>query len=558
MKIKSIEWKNFNSYGNRMQKIAFDANQGAFYVVTGNNGAGKSTISDVIKYGLYGRLDNKKNRDIPNRFNGNMVVRVIVEKMPGVEATIERGLAPNFFRLYINGKEYDQAGKRNVQDYLEEEILGMPYYIFNNIVSLSINDFKSFLGMNPGDKRQIIDRLFGLEMLAHLRWHVKEHLKTIKEGISNVETEIAVLQRTIEKSNRELEILYEKLKSADEEKKIRLIEGIQKVQEYIVEADKRLVEIENKDKELHIVLKKWNKQLTDKQYELRAKREKDSLYKNDCCPTCGSDLHTDYHKTLMGENSEEIKMIEGELISIKESVKTLDENTRKIAGVRIDLSEKKSTAKQKINILQRDLNLLSSDDVKDEQTSSLKSIINDSDQKKIEALTKKDEDEKKSNFYKIIEEIFGDRGVKLSAIKRIVPVLNQEISKVLKDLNVDYRVSFEEDFSVKLLHMGYDVSVDQLSTGERKKVDFAVIIALIRIMKIKFHGLNLIFLDEIFSSIDGDGICHILKVLSNASKELCLHTFVINHSNLPTELFDYRVEIEKKNGFSELNVEAVS
>jgi DNA repair exonuclease SbcCD ATPase subunit len=558
MKIKSIEWKNFNSYGNRMQKISFDANQGAFYVVTGHNGAGKSTISDVIKYGLYGRLDNKKNRDIPNRFNGNMFVRVVVEKMPGVEATIERGLAPNFFKLYINGKEYDQAGKRNVQDYLEEEILGMPYYIFNNIVSLSINDFKSFLGMSPGDKRQIIDRLFGLEMLAHLRWYVKEHLKSIREGISNVETEISVLERTIVKSNEELENLFEKLKSADEEKKHQLVEAIQKVHEYIAEADKRIIEIEEKDQRLKDTLRTWNKQLTEKQYELRAKKEKDALYKNDCCPTCGSDLHTDYHKTLMEENAEEIKMIEGELISIKDSLSSLDENSKKIAGIKSDLSNKKSTAKAKISTFQRDLSLLSDADVKDEQTGSLKSIITDSEEKKIEALKKKDEEEKKSNFYKIIEEIFGDRGVKLSAIKRIVPVLNQEIRKVLKDLNVDYRVSFEEDFSVKILHMGYDVSVDQLSTGERKKVDFAVIIALIRIMKIKFHGLNLIFLDEIFSSIDSDGIWHILKVLSNASKELGLHTFVINHSNLPTELFDYRVEIEKKNGFSELNVESVN
>jgi DNA repair exonuclease SbcCD ATPase subunit len=260
----------------------------------------------------------------------------------------------------------------------------------------------------------------------------------------------------------------------------------------------------------------------------------------------------------MEENAEEIKMIEGELASIKESVSTLEANTRKISEIRTDLNGKRSAAKQKITTLQRDLSLLSDDDVKDEQTGSLKSIIDDSESKKVDALKKKDEEEKKSNFYKIIEEIFGDRGVKLSAIKRIVPVLNQEIRKVLKDLNVDYRVSFEEDFGVKILHMGYDVSVDQLSTGERKKIDFAVIIALIRIMKIKFHGLNLIFLDEIFSSIDSDGIWHILKVLSNASKELGLHTFVINHSNLPTEVFDYRVEIEKKNGFSELNVESVS
>lgn len=558
MKIKSIAWKNFGSYGNRLQEIKFDQTTGAFYVITGANGAGKSTISDVIKYGLYGRLDNKKNKDIPNRFNGNMFVRIIVEKMPGVEATIERGIAPNFFRLYVNGKEYDQAGKRNVQEFLEEEILGMPYYIFNNIVSLSINDFKSFLGMNPHDKRQIIDRLFGLEMISHLRWFVKEHLKSIRDGISNVETEISVLERTISKSNTELESLFEKLKHADEEKKGQLIESIQKVNEYIVQADARLTEVEEKEGKLKAALREHNSQLSSKKHELQSKREKEKLYQNDCCPTCGSDLHTDFHKTAIEENATEIKFLEDELTNIKNGLLKLEENAGKIEAIRKDLISKKANAASKASSFQFNLQVLTSDNVKDEQTGSLRSIIDDSEEKKNEAIRKKDEEEKKAQFYKIIEEIFGDRGVKLSAIKRIIPVLNQEIRKVLKDLNVDYRVSFEEDFSVKILHMGYDVSVDQLSTGERKKVDFAVIIALIRIMKIKFHGLNLIFLDEIFSSIDSDGIWHILQVLSNASKELGLHTFVINHSTLPTEVFDYRVEIEKKNGFSELNVEQVS
>jgi DNA repair exonuclease SbcCD ATPase subunit len=118
MKILSIEWKNFASYGNRIQKIDFTETNGAFYVEIGHNGAGKSTVSEVIKYGLYGRLDNKRNRDIPNRFNGNMFVRFVVEKRPGLVATIERGIAPNFFRVLVNGKEYDQAGKRNVQEFL--------------------------------------------------------------------------------------------------------------------------------------------------------------------------------------------------------------------------------------------------------------------------------------------------------------------------------------------------------------------------------------------------------------------------------------------------------
>jgi DNA repair exonuclease SbcCD ATPase subunit len=558
MKIKEIAFKNFGSYGNRLQKIQFDPNQGAFYVVTGHNGAGKSTISDVIKYGLYGKLDNKKNRDIPNRFNGNMYVKIVVEKMAGVEVSIERGLAPNFFRVSINGKEYDQAGKRNVQEFLEEEILGMPYYIFNNIVSLSINDFKSFLGMSPYDKRLIIDKLFGLEMLGIMRWHVKEHIKTIRESITNVETEISVLERSIETSSDELQILFEKLKSADEEKKTQLIESIQKVQAYIKEADIRLTEVEEREGTLKASLREIGKQLTEKQYELRTRKEKETLYNNDCCPTCGSDLHTDYHKNLLEQIAEESVEIEKELGDIRESQKKLDESGKKISEIKTDLNNKKTTARAKILALQKDLGSLSDELIKDEQTSSLKNIIEDSGRKREEAIKKKDEEEKKAHFYKIIEEVFGDRGVKLSAIKRIVPVLNQEVRKVLKDLNVDYRVTFGEDFGVKIMHMGYDVSVDQLSTGERKKVDFAVLIALIKIMKIKFHGLNLIFLDEIFSSIDSDGIWHILGVLSNTSRELGLHTFVINHSSLPTELFNYRVEIEKKNGFSELSIEPVS
>lgn len=557
MKILSIEWKNFASYGNRMQKIDFTENNGAFYVVTGHNGAGKSSVSDVIKYGLYGRLDNKKNRDIPNRFNGNMFVRILVEKQPGLVATIERGISPNFFRVYINEKEYDQAGKRNVQDFLEEEILGMPYYIFNNIVSLSINDFKSFLGMSPHDKRQIIDKLFGLEMLGHLRWYAKEHIKGIREELSGLETEISVLDRAIQSSTGELQLLSEKLKSADNERKNQLLEAFQKGKDFMVEATTKLSAITTKETDLQKTLGDWSNQLGEKQYELKGLHEKQHLYEKDCCPTCGGSLQTAFHQSALEDTHKKVEAVQAEIEQVKSGFAELQESLARIRSLKVSLQGKKTNADYKITEIAKELKSLEGDDIKDEQTLSLKSIINDAVENRDVAIKKKDEEEKRTNFFKIVEEIFGDRGVKLSAIKRIVPVLNQEIRKVLKDLGMDYRVTFEEDFGAKILHMGYDVSSDQLSTGERKKVDFAVIIALIRIMKLKFHGLNLIFLDEIFSSIDADGIYHILQVLSNTSVELGLHTFVINHSQLPTELFDYRIEIEKLNGFSELSIEKI-
>lgn len=52
MNIKYIEFKNFQSYGNQLQRIDF-SDSSNFAVIVGDNGAGKSTISDIIKFAIY-------------------------------------------------------------------------------------------------------------------------------------------------------------------------------------------------------------------------------------------------------------------------------------------------------------------------------------------------------------------------------------------------------------------------------------------------------------------------------------------------------------------------
>lgn len=41
MRIKSVSFKNFGSYGNKDQTVEFSNETGNFYLVVGNNGAGK-------------------------------------------------------------------------------------------------------------------------------------------------------------------------------------------------------------------------------------------------------------------------------------------------------------------------------------------------------------------------------------------------------------------------------------------------------------------------------------------------------------------------------------
>ena len=557
MKIKKIEWKNFGSYGNNNQRISFDENQGNFYLVLGGNGAGKSTMSDVIKFGLYGKVDNKKLRDLPNRFNGALSVRIEVEKNPNTIAVIERGIAPNFFRLYVNGAEYDQAGKKNMQEFLEEEILGVPYYVFNNMVSLSINDFKSFINMGVHDKRMIIDRLFGLEVLGAIKWKVRYQIKAMKEQIDMIDTEISVIERNVASSAQELENLNEKLKTASEEKKKDIAEKIQKLNEFIQNANTKLNEILNKDTEVNQMMKEWQDVISGHKTEVHVCTEKIRLFENGKCPTCEADLTTDHHKSMLQDYIKRDKESRDAINEINNKIDELKQRRSKINQAYTELNNKKTSASTQISSFSSELFKLNESSNTDDQTQSLKNIIDDNQEKKTDAIHRKTLEEKKANFYKIIEDIFGDKGVKISALKRILPVLNTEIRRVLIDLNMDYRVTFNEEFEVDIQHLGFKVSAEQLSTGERKKVDFAALIALIRLMKTKFAGLNLIYLDEIFSSIDSDGIYHILKVLHKTCRELNLNIFVINHSQLPTEIFDYRAEITKNNGFSNLIVEKI-
>lgn len=557
MKIQSIEWRNFSSYGNNLQKIVFEEEQGNFYLVVGSNGAGKSTISDVIKFGLYGKLDNKKLGEIANRFNGNAYVKIALQKNSTTNIIIERGIAPGIFRVYVNGIEYQQAGKKNIQAFLEEEVLEIPYYVFNNMVSLSINDFKSFISMSPHDKRSIVDRLFGLEVLGHIRWRIKLKVKEIRDQIENVNTEISVLGRSINNSNQELETLNAKLLVASNEKKAELLDAIEKLQAFIGTADTHIEKIKETLETLRIANSGLQQTKTTIEYERKSRQEKIDLFQKGKCPTCESDLSGDYYQNLLQDYLTENEDAIGQINELVEKERDVKEKFTALETKLREVETKKTAASLRIGTAKTEISKMNDNSDNDAQTESLQRIIKESETKKEDAVKKVDNEEKKVNFYKLVDEVFGDKGVKLMAIKRILPILNSEIKKVLSELNMDYRVTFNEEFEVSIQHLGFPVRPEQLSTGERKKVDFAALAALIRIMKMKFTGVNLTFLDEIFSSIDSDGIYHILKVLHRTCRELNLNIFVINHSQLPTEIFDYRIEIAKNNGFSNIVIEKI-
>lgn len=555
MKIKSIEWKNFNGYGNIPQRIDFKED-GMLYLLVGSNGSGKSSIAEVITFALYGKVAGKRIGDLSNRINQNTEITInLVCK--GKTILIKRGIKPNFFDVFIDGVLYDQAGNRNVQEYLETELYEIPYQVFKNIIILSINDFKSFLTMSNGDKRNIVDRLFGFSVLNTMRDLIRDRRKDLKRNIQTLYDELNVLQESIHSIEDKIELLKN-------EKKIDQSKLIQEYEEKIdaqrrnhLDLSEKLKKLNNRYNKLEKIVKEKTRDESEIITNLKSIKKKVELYKKDKCPTCGFKFEDD--------KTEEIKEnLKNEAKDLQKNLNIIRGDLEKVNNGLIQCNQFIKNSKDSITKLENtisnyafELNMvISKSENKDFQY--LKQLIVENTSKTKEKSKEKHQKEVNDKFFEIIENILGDDGVKNLALKTILPTLNSSIGKMAKQMHIPHRIQFDEKFDCKITSLGEEINPKTMSTGERKKTDFVIIIAMIKMLKMRYPGINMLFLDEIFSSVDGSGIHEIIYILKDTIKETGLNTWVINHSELPVNLFDIRVDAYKEGSFSKISMEKIN
>jgi len=552
MRIKKIEWRNFSSYGNRTQEIEF-GEEANLYQVVGENGAGKSSISQVITFGLYGKLEGKKLKDIPNRINGNAWVRITLDSH-GSEIVVERGLEPSFFRLYINGIEYDQAGVRSVQDYLSEDLLGIPYYVFNNTISLSINDFKSFIKMSSQDKRSIIDKIFGFHVLNQMRDLLKEENRKVREMMENLSGRLSSVESSIQSSLNEMDNLASRIEEESSSKKEELQKSLETFEGLQNMHNQKTEEFREIESDLQTEISNTQRLIIEARTKLQEVNKKIKLYELDQCPTCQSSLDSEFHHCIKDGLISDQSSVNQQLEDSNSLMSQLKEREREMSATKRDIMDKGRKIEIRINEIRRDLKTLN-ESSNDLQLQSLQRIVDNLQVEREKMETETFKNQEKNNWLKTLDEILGEKGVKQMAIRTILPSLNSEILELLGKMHLDYQVIFDEEFNATIYHMGVEIPTQTLSTGEMKKVDFVVLIAIMKLMKMKFSSINLLFLDELFSSVDPDGVHSILRILRSVCKELGLNIFVINHAPMPHEIFDWKLEVTKANNFSTLSID---
>ena len=145
-------------------------------------------------------------------------------------------------------------------------------------------------------------------------------------------------------------------------------------------------------------------------------------------------------------------------------------------------------------------------------------------------------------------------GISYEVIKSMLPVINDEIQKILSSI-VDFQVFFAEDgdkLETYLQHPKYDPRPLSMGSGAEKTIaSMAVRLALISVSSLPKP--NIFVLDEPATALDADhmeGFTRLLQMIKSQFKTVLL----ITHLDSLKDVVDKTIEIDKSDGYAHVNL----
>ncbi len=553
MLISEIGIRGYKSFGNNEQVLKLNTESGELILLVGNNGNGKSSLLESFEYCLYGKVRSGKSKKwaklsaLPNRINGELL-NYIKFISNGTDVEVKRGISPNKLELWANGVLNERAGKVNVTGHIEKYV-GVDIETFKSFISMSINDFKNFISLTNEEKKLLLDKLFNLEVINILNEILKDINKNNKVRMASLDSEIRTLEDSIDSIKRSIEKSIEKEKLNIQQEIEEIIDEMNSKKEDYALLKQKVEKIKEKEKLLVSELDNEKKQYINTQNDIRNVQKEIDLYDSGKCPTCSTDFNSEHFINLrdtllekkdiydnikleIENNIKVVKSKQSKLSDISDSItKSFNDLTYLLKGYKVkidELTRKKTleTGKESINIQEFQNTIEELEGKKEFGTENL-------------SITKE-----KEIYYKELNKIFGEDGVKRSIISGIIKPINHFISENIKKMGLSFDVKLDETFTAEIKTLGSSIDHDSLSTGETKKINIAILIAYLKLIRTKKH-INILFLDEVFASIDIEGIDSILTLLKSFANDYNINIFVVHHAILSQEMFDRIIRINK-------------
>ncbi len=565
---RTLSWKNFLSTGNYKTTVDFTRHDNS--LISGENGAGKSTMLDALTFSLFGKsFRGIKLPQLTNSINEKECEVDITFDIGNESYRVLRGIKPKKFEIYKNGELLDQDAKaRDYQRILEEQILKMSYKSFCQVVILGSSNYVPFMQLSAADRRLVVENLLDIDVFSVMNTLVRARLQMTKEYVKDIDTKIEIAKSKVDEKQKLIDTLkkkssdsVEKYQQEIEDNRKQIDELQSEVEEQQATLEKLLTEIEDRDDVPKSVIKMES---LEKQLETKIKNiDKNAKFyeENDTCPSCKQDIEQHHKENVwkeMSQDKEEVSSAISELSSkIKDAEKRLSEinatmqDAYDIERVISGKQNQISASSQYINKMQSNIETTLSEGTEvQETTDELNQLLGEGKQH----VERRKELVKDKHYLGIASTLLKDSGIKAKIIKHYLPIMNKLINKYLADMDFFCQFNLDENFSetIKSRHRD-EFTYHSFSEGERLRIDLSLLLAWREIARLKNSvNCNLLILDEVFdSSLDAVGTEEFLKLLTSFGSRA--NIFVISHkSDSMTDKFQNHIVFEKKNNFSRI------
>lgn len=579
MKIYSIWFKNFGSYGNNLTKITF-SEKNEIIGILGQNGSGKSTVIHALYFALFGKSFTGTNKpELVNRINqGDLLVGVEFEQKGDVYI-IERGLKPTFIKIIKNDKPQDlDSNLTNIQKFLENNILDINEMLFRQMFMIGMGNFKSFFTLPIASRREIFERIVGLNVLSVMKKKVflkdkdfQQQLKELESKRENAQEQKKFYKNQLIKaekqnseslSKNEIKELEQKIKALSKEIKnlTSKIEDTTTILENIKEINNEIEVQQDKITEERFQLKMVNNKISELTESVEFFKE------NDVCPECEQPIKKTFKNKKIQFYTKEIKDNEKVFSGLEKNIKKYN---NKIEELKKDLKETQKKLKKSqefkdfIHQKEREMETFKKQiefhsTSKEREESYYKTTIEEINSQVssiadtiLNLQKEKKGIEKSLKINDKIAFVLSDEGFKKYVYTNFLPLLNKYVTENLKffDFSMNFYLdsNLNENFYVKL---GENISFSTLSNGEKQVAELAFLFALQRFLEEIYNfKLDCQFFDELFdTSLDSDKLYYLMNFLRTLDKKI----IIISHNPSVNENFDKLFRVVRDSHFSQI------